>query len=67
MQALTTKKAAKALRVSTARVRQMCIAGDFPHAEKFGAAWAIPECCLSEVKRNPAGNPNWRNNGNRRY
>lgn len=53
---LTTKEAAEILNVSTARVRQMVLAGRLP-AEKFGRDLLIHEKDLALVAERKHGRP----------
>lgn len=53
---LTTKEAAERLGVSSARVRQLVLAGDLP-AAKFGRDLMIKEEDLKLVENRPIGRP----------
>jgi excisionase family DNA binding protein len=53
---LTTKEVAARLGVSSARVRQLVLAGDLP-AEKFGRDLMIKESDLRLVADRPMGRP----------
>jgi len=56
MKILTTKQAAKALRVNDSRVRQLILSGRLP-AIKFGRDWIIQKKDLKKVENRKPGRP----------
>ena len=56
MKILTTKQAAKALKVNDSRVRQLILSGRLP-ALKLGRDWIIKEKDLKKVEKRKPGRP----------
>ena len=56
MKILTTKQAAKALRVNDSRVRQLILSGRLP-AIKIGRDWIIQKKDLKKVENRKPGRP----------
>ena len=56
---MTVAQAAKHLKLSGGRVRQLIAAGRFPGTEKLGRIWLIPKRAVKGYVKQPAGNPNW--------
>ena len=56
MKILTTKLAAKALKVNDSRVRQLILSGRLP-ALKLGRDWIIKEKDLKKVENRKPGRP----------
>jgi excisionase family DNA binding protein len=56
MKILTTKQAAKALKVNDSRVRQLILSGRLP-ALKLGRDWIIKEKDLKKVENRKPGRP----------
>ena len=56
MKLLTTKQAAKLLKINDSRVRQLILAGRLP-AQKFGRDWLIQEKDLKLVEDRKPGRP----------
>ena len=56
MKILTTKQAAKALRVNDSRVRQLILSGRLP-AIKIGRDWIIQKKDLKKVENRNPGRP----------
>ena len=56
MKILTTKQAAKALKVNDSRVRQLILSGRLP-ALKLGRDWIIKENDLKKVENRKPGRP----------
>ena len=52
---LTVKEAAEKLGLSGQQIRNICIKGQFPGAQKEGATWFIPEESVSSYKPGPQG------------
>jgi excisionase family DNA binding protein len=56
MNLLTTKQAAKVLKINDSRVRQLILSGRLP-AKKFGRDWQIREKDLKKVENRKPGRP----------
>lgn len=48
-------QAAKILKVNNSRIRQLCLAGRFKGAFKFGDTWLIPRTLIDKYERGKPG------------
>jgi len=52
---MTVKDAAAFLGLSTGRIRQLCIKGEIPKAQKIGNTWVIPRASVEAYEPGPQG------------
>ena len=52
---MTVKDAAAFLGLSTGRIRQLCIKGEIPKAQKVGNTWVIPRASVEAYEPGPQG------------
>lgn len=52
---MTVKDAAAFLKLSAGRIRQLCIKGELPGAQKVGNTWVIPRTSIEAYEPGPQG------------